>query len=97
MSPKKYRGSRSRRSQRRVRFRMLQMVMYRVAVSIRSPSRAGEVVTSNVQKDLFQARSGLGKIHARRQFPNRAISDFPAAVHDDHARAHFLDQVKQMG
>ncbi len=38
----------------------------------------------------------VGEIGARRELGERAVGDLATAVHDDHARADFLDQVQQV-
>src|SRR5580765_231091 len=84
----RYRGSRSRRSRARMRFRVVQAVMYWLALSI---------ATGHVQEDLLEARAGGGEIRARGELGDGAVGDLLSAVHDDHARADLLDEMQQMG
>src|SRR6266511_2573398 len=95
MAPSRYRGSRSRRSRTRRRFRALETMMNRLA-AIMSALLDVPIVARDAQKDLFQARTGRREIRARRQLLERAVGHFFSVIHDDDARADFLNQVQEM-
>lgn len=49
------------------------------------------------EEDFFEVHGGFALAEARRDFGERAIGDFLAALEDEDVRADFLEQVEQMG